>query len=167
LPEFCAQFVCSTGAVKVEFAERGIAACLGERDQPIETLDLVDLVRQRVGESGSQVPVEDLFDAPYGRRLAFFSGRSPGKGTEVRFSAYEAFALMIGLQMLNHNWLQKFVVETLRRLRPRLEKEHRKILRRDPAKPLDREQEPERSRCKVRRAGSGCCPISRLSSDLV
>jgi len=71
---------------------------------------------------------------------AFFSGRSPGKGTEVRFSGYEAFAVMIGLQMLNHNWPQKFVVETLRRLRPRLEKEHRKILRRDPAKLLEQEQ---------------------------
>jgi len=45
LPDFCAQLLCSTGAMKVEFAERGIAACLGERDQPIETLDPVDLVR--------------------------------------------------------------------------------------------------------------------------
>ncbi len=47
---------------------------------------------------------------------------------------------MIGLQMLAHNWPQKFVVETLRRLRPRLEKEHRKILRRDPAKLPEQEQ---------------------------
>ena len=31
-------------------------------------------------------------------------------------------------------------METLRRLRPRLEKEHRKILRRYPAKPLEQEQ---------------------------
>jgi hypothetical protein len=68
---------------------------------------------------------------------AFFSGRSPGKGTEVPFSEYEAFALMIGLQMLNHNWPQKFVVETLRSLRPKLEKQHRIILERDPAKQRD------------------------------
>jgi hypothetical protein len=71
---------------------------------------------------------------------AFFSGRSPGKGTEVPFSDYEAFAVLIGLQMLNHNWPQKFVVETLRRLRPKLEKPHREILRRGPAQLRDEDQ---------------------------
>src|SRR5258705_6763779 len=59
---------------------------------------------------------------------AFYSSDSPGKGTEVFFSNYEAFALMLGLQMLNHNWPQKFVVDTLRRLRHELQKQHKKIL---------------------------------------
>ena len=45
---------------------------------------------------------------------AFFDSDSPGKGAEVLFSEYEAFALLIGLQMLNHNWPQRFAVETLR-----------------------------------------------------
>jgi hypothetical protein len=71
---------------------------------------------------------------------AFFSGRSPGKGTEVQFSGYEAFALLIGLQMLDHNWPQKFVVETLRQLRPELERKHREILRLDPAQVLDQDE---------------------------
>ena len=53
---------------------------------------------------------------------AFYSSDSPGKGTEVSFSKYEAFALMIGLQMLNHNWPQKFVVDTLRRFPARTPK---------------------------------------------
>jgi len=71
---------------------------------------------------------------------AFFSGSSPGKGTEVRFSGYEAFALALGLQMLGHKWPQKFVVETLRRLRPELEKHHEKIRALDPRKLFDEDQ---------------------------
>jgi hypothetical protein len=71
---------------------------------------------------------------------AFFSGGPPGKGSEVHFSGYEVFALLIGLQMLNHEWPQKFVVESLRRLRPGLERQHRKILRLDPTKLFDPDQ---------------------------
>jgi hypothetical protein len=71
---------------------------------------------------------------------AFYSSDSPGKGTEVSFSKYEAFALMIGLQMLNHNWPQKFVVDTLRRLRPELQRQHKKILSLDPQELFDQEQ---------------------------
>jgi len=71
---------------------------------------------------------------------AFYSSDSPGKGTEVSFSKYEAFALMIGLQMLNHNWPQKFVVDTLRGLRPELQRQHKKILSLDPQELFDQEQ---------------------------
>jgi hypothetical protein len=65
-------------------------------------------------------------------RYAFYSSKSPGRGSDVSFSDYEAFALMVGLQMLNHNWPQLFAVETLRRYRPDLEPRHQKILRQDP-----------------------------------
>jgi hypothetical protein len=71
---------------------------------------------------------------------AFYSSESPGKGAEVSFSSYEAFAIMIGLQMLNHNWPQKFAVEMLRRLRRELEEQHKKILRLDPAELFDEER---------------------------
>jgi hypothetical protein len=79
-------------------------------------------------------------DEPELQRYAFFSSASPGKGAEVEFSNYEAFALLIGLQMLNHKWPQKYVVETLRRLRPTLQKQHRKILNQDPVKLFDERQ---------------------------
>jgi hypothetical protein len=68
---------------------------------------------------------------------AFSSSDAPGKGGEIQFSAYESFAVLIGLQMLNHRWPQKFVVESLRRVRPELEKQHKKITRLDPAKLFD------------------------------
>lgn len=77
---------------------------------------------------------------PEHANYAFYSSDSPGKGGEVSFSSYEAFAIMIGLQMLNHNWPQKFVVETLRRLRRELEEQHKEILRLDPAERFDEER---------------------------
>jgi hypothetical protein len=92
---------------------------------------------------------------------AFFRGRSPGKGTEVQFSAYEAFALLIGLQMLDHNWPQKFVVETLRRLRPELEKQHRKILL-SPTKPRDQDQRGLGARAGDLALAAGPSPVFLL-----
>ncbi|UQR65446.1 hypothetical protein LRP30_09465 [Bradyrhizobium sp. C-145] len=71
---------------------------------------------------------------------AFVSGDAPGKGGQIQFSEYESFALLIGLQMLNHRWPQKFVVESLRRIRPALERQHKKIMKLDRAKLFDPDQ---------------------------
>jgi hypothetical protein len=65
--------------------------------------------------------------------FAFYHSDSPGRGVEVWFSDYEAFALMIGLRLLQHGWPQSFPVAILRRLRPELEREHARILKQDPA----------------------------------
>ena len=70
---------------------------------------------------------------------AFYSDDSPGRGVEVWFSNYEAFALMTGLRLLQHGWPQSFPVALLRRLRPELEREHARILRQDPAILFDEE----------------------------
>ena len=69
---------------------------------------------------------------PQVANYAFFRGDSPGRGIEVWFSAYEAFALMIGLRLLKHGWPQSLPVALLRRLRPELEREHARILKQDP-----------------------------------
>lgn len=69
---------------------------------------------------------------PERSNYAFYSKDSPGKGYEVIFSDYEAFALQIGLRMLRHNWPQGFVVSILRRIRPELEQKHRQILCQNP-----------------------------------
>jgi hypothetical protein len=63
---------------------------------------------------------------------AFYHDDAPGRGVEVWFSSYEAFALMIGLRLLQHGWPQSFPVAILRRLRPDLEREHTRILKQDP-----------------------------------
>jgi hypothetical protein len=69
--------------------------------------------------------------------FAFFRDPSPGSGVEIWFSAYEAFAILLGLQLMQHSWPQRFAVSILRQVRPALEKEHYRILRLDPNKLFD------------------------------
>ena len=64
--------------------------------------------------------------------FAFYTDDSPGRGVEIWFSGYEAFALLTGLQLLQHGWPQSFAVTVLRRLRPDLEREHARIIKQDP-----------------------------------
>lgn len=68
---------------------------------------------------------------PIKSSYAFYSDDAPGKGAEVLFSDYEAFALLMGLRLLEGQWPQSFVVETMRCARSDLEREHRRILRLD------------------------------------
>jgi hypothetical protein len=77
---------------------------------------------------------------------AFYHGDSPGRGVEVWFSSYEAFALMTGLRLLQHGWPQSFPVAILRRLRPDLEREHARILKQDPAVLFDEEAIRQKAR---------------------
>lgn len=79
-------------------------------------------------------------DRPEFANYGFFSGDAPGKGGEIQFSEYESFALLTGLQMLMHKWPQKFVVESLRGVRPKLERQHKKIMRLDRTKVFDPDQ---------------------------
>jgi hypothetical protein len=66
------------------------------------------------------------------RGYAFYSGEQPGRGLEIWFSPYEAFALMTGALLMQHRWSQGTAVRIMRQARPTLEPEHRRILARDP-----------------------------------
>lgn len=68
---------------------------------------------------------------PERANYAFYSSESPGKGVEIRFSDYEAFALLIGLRLLQHGWPQGFAVAILRCVRAELERQHNRILKQD------------------------------------
>ena len=68
---------------------------------------------------------------------AFYSSASPGKGSEVYFSDYEAFALDTGLRLLDHGWPQGFVVRVLRHIRRSFERQYSHILKQDPVKLFD------------------------------
>ena len=70
---------------------------------------------------------------------AFYSDESPGRGADVQFSEYEAFALMTGLQLFRHGWPQSFPVDLLRRHRPELEHQHARIIKQDPFALFDEE----------------------------
>ena len=76
---------------------------------------------------------------PEQANFAFYTDEAPGKGVEVEFTDYEAFALQTSLRLLHHGWPQTFAVETLRGLRPEMEPEHTRILRMDPAKLFNEE----------------------------
>ena len=71
---------------------------------------------------------------------AFYSSASPGKGSEVYFSDYEAFALDTGLRLLDHGWPQGFVVNVLRHIRRSFERQHSHILKQDSVKLFDSKQ---------------------------
>lgn len=64
---------------------------------------------------------------------AFYSHKAPGSGTEVWFSGYEAFALLVALRLLDHGWPQGTVVRLMRQVRQELELAHRHILEQNPA----------------------------------
>jgi hypothetical protein len=77
---------------------------------------------------------------PEEANYAFFSAEAPGSGTEIWFSAYEAFALYTALRLLEHGWPQTAAVKVLRRARPKLEPKHAEILQWDAAKLFDEKQ---------------------------
>lgn len=76
---------------------------------------------------------------PTKANFAFYSSGAPGKGTEVEFTEYEAFALLLSLRLLMHGFPQGAAVEILRHVRRDLELEHRRILRLDQQELFDQE----------------------------
>ena len=83
---------------------------------------------------------------PQVANYAFFSSDMPGRGVEIGFSDYEAFALLTGLLLLRHGWPQSFAVGIMRRVRPALEKQHGRILKQDPKILFDAEEILRRAR---------------------
>ena len=71
---------------------------------------------------------------------AFFSEEAPGRGFEVSFSAYEVFALLVGLHLMAHGWPQATAVSILRRVRFALEPKHGEILGWDPRELFDEQK---------------------------
>jgi hypothetical protein len=110
--------------------EEAIAkACLSVSDPPLDLRTklkrLLDADRKMGRSSRAKDPLRSTF--------AFFSEDSPGSGFEVQFSAFEAFALMIAWQFLEHGWPQQSAVQILRQARKELEPEHARILTLDPS----------------------------------
>jgi hypothetical protein len=74
---------------------------------------------------------------PQKANFAFYSMDAPGRGFEIWFSDYEAFALLTGLRLMRHGWPQGFAVAVLRCVKPELEKQHARILKQDPSDLFD------------------------------
>jgi hypothetical protein len=71
------------------------------------------------------------------RRYAFFDQEPPGSGIEVMFSAYDAFALLAAIILLEHGFPQATVVRVMRRVRRELAAAHAEILKKDPTTLFD------------------------------
>jgi hypothetical protein len=80
------------------------------------------------------------------RQYAFFSQEPPGSGTEVKFSGYEAFALLAATMLLEHGLPQAAVVRVMRQVRAGLAIAHAQTLKKDPATLFD--QQAIRSQAK-------------------
>jgi hypothetical protein len=68
---------------------------------------------------------------PEKANFAFYDTDPPGKGSENWFSEYDAFALLIGLRLMQHGWPQATAVVWMRRLKTGLKAQHARILRQD------------------------------------
>src|SRR5262249_62078487 len=53
-----------------------------------------------------------------GAGFAFFSTGPPGRGVEIWFSSYEAFAILNGLRLMMHSWTQDRAISVQRRELP-------------------------------------------------
>jgi hypothetical protein len=73
------------------------------------------------------------------RHYAFFSEDQPGSGIEVKYSDYEAFALLVGLILLEHGLPQATVVKVMRQVRRPLEAAHGESLKKDPSTLFDQQ----------------------------
>ncbi|MFD0987417.1 hypothetical protein [Methyloligella solikamskensis] len=76
--------------------------------------------------------IDPFQDHPGLGRFAFFEGKSPGKGHAISYTSYDAFALLIGVQLLDANVPQSAVIRLLRHVRPLLKHAYGEILSRDP-----------------------------------
>jgi hypothetical protein len=92
---------------------------------------------KRLLDLDRKTPLTGRAGAPAMTGFAFFSSPGEGSGIEITYSEYEAFALLAGLRLLEHEWPQGFVVKILREIRSPFEKEHRRIMRLDRMKLFD------------------------------
>jgi hypothetical protein len=71
------------------------------------------------------------------QHYAFFGQKPPGSGHEVMFTAYQAFALLAALMLLEHGLPQASVVRVMRQVRRQFEAAHGDIMRKDPRRLFD------------------------------
>lgn len=115
--------------------EEAIAAVLRPKDGAlppglrIRVKRLLDTDRTLGRDAGRGPPETASF--------AFYSAEPPGSGTEIWFSGYEAFALLVGLRLQGHGWPQRAVVRILRQVRQELERDYHRTLSQNSAELFD------------------------------
>jgi hypothetical protein len=114
--------------------EEAIFQTFGARDARVDELRFrlkrLLVTDRRLGSNAKSDHEEE-------RHYAFYSQKPSGSGTEVMFSAYEAFALLAGIKLLEHGFPQLGVVRVLRRARKQFEAAHAETLKKDPNELFD------------------------------
>jgi hypothetical protein len=87
---------------------------------------------RRLGRNVKSAPEED-------QHYAFFGQDPPGSGHEVMFTAYQTFALLAAVILLEHGLPQASVVRVMRRVRRQFEAAHAHIMRKDPRTLFDQQ----------------------------
>ena len=123
--------------------EEAISVALG---QGLPPSDVLQTKLKRLLDTDRNLDRKPRSKDPELASYAFYSGDAPGRGSEVRFSSYEVFALLQALHLMEHGSTQARAVAILRRARPALEPKHAAILRWDPAELFDEQKIREAAR---------------------
>jgi hypothetical protein len=116
--------------------EEAIARLMGQPQPSQELRTRLKRLLDSDRDSVRKLRSEGKKSAPF----AFYSDEQQGKGVEVGFAEYGAFALLTSLRLLQHGWPQGFAVKILQDVKEVLEKEHARILRQDSSKLFDPEK---------------------------
>jgi hypothetical protein len=116
--------------------EEAIFRTLGARDA---RLDELKLRLKRLLVTDRRLGCDANSDEDGKHHYAFYSQEPPGSGIEVKFSAYEAFALLAAVLLLEHGLPQAGVVRVMRQVRRRLEAAHAQSLKKDPTVLFDQQ----------------------------
>jgi hypothetical protein len=92
---------------------------------------------KRLTETDRGIRVDKRASSPLFHRYAFFDEAPPGKGAEIGYTPYAAFALYLGFRLMDAGFPQSAAIAFLRRIRPDLESEHARILRLKPDSLID------------------------------
>jgi hypothetical protein len=116
--------------------ERAIFRTLGAQDARVDELRFR---LKRLLAADRQLGINGRSGDEEQYHYAFYTGKPPGSGVEVMFSAYEAFALLTAIKLLEHGLPQATAVRVMRRIRTQFEAAHAETLKKDPASLFDQD----------------------------
>lgn len=115
---------------------------------------------KRLLDVDRQHTVDPEDSQPEFKRYAFFEGSLPGRGTEIAFTSFDAFALLIATALLEAGITQSRIIRFMRTARRELAAEHKRILQTRTA------NDPKAGRTRTDRDG-GDDPIAARAQAMV
>jgi hypothetical protein len=121
---------------KLNQVEEAIFRTFGAREERRKELKFrikrLLVTDRRLGRNIKSAKEED-------QHYAFFGQEPPGSGHEIMFTAYQAFALLAAVILLEHGLPQTSVVRVMRRVGRQLAAAHADTMRKDPRRLFDQQ----------------------------